>query len=222
MNYEHLLGGHTPFRKDPRSGLVWVAPAVQELEDREPENHGKTWTDEDMTELKSKWADGRSLRLLAASLRRKPSAVVSKLKGLGILSRDDYQSPYRVTAYGQRELIGLHLAAKETTFSTQAYEFTTSTKEIDMTTTAPTIENRTFIDGTDATQLSDDQIINRLVKLASAAADIEKVLPWMPNGEAREVLIRRQQGLRAGLADLSGYFDNRKTAEAAQAVSAAD
>lgn len=209
MNYEHLLGGHTPFRKDHRSGLVWVGPAVRDLEEREPENHGKTWTDEAMAELKASWADGKSLRLLAASQQRKPSAVVSKLKALGILSRDDYQSPYRVTGYGQQELVKFHQTAKEPTFNTPAYEFATSTKEIDMTTTAPTIENRTFIDGTDATQMSDDQIINRLVKLASAAADIEKVLPWLPNGEAREVLIRRQQGLKAGLVELSAYLDSR-------------
>lgn len=215
MDYVHLLGGHTPFRKDHRSGLVWVGPAVRDLEEREPENHGKTWTDEAMAELKASWADGKSLRLLAASQQRKPSAVVSKLKALGVLSRDDYQSPYRVTGHGQQELVKFHQTAKEPTFSTQTYEFTTSTKEIDMTTTAPTIENRTFIDGTDATQMSDDQIVNRLVKLASACEDLEKIMPWLAEeSTAREILIRRQKTLTKGIQELSAFLDKRTAEEA--------
>jgi hypothetical protein len=61
---------------------------------KEPKNHGKSWTNDQVRELKQLAKDNTPTRVMALKLGRTPESVQSKARSEGISLKPTNQSPY--------------------------------------------------------------------------------------------------------------------------------
>ena len=62
-----------------------------------PANHGKQWTSQDISQLKSLAKENTPTRVAGLKLGRTPEAVQSKASELGVSLKPTNQSPYNRT-----------------------------------------------------------------------------------------------------------------------------
>lgn len=61
---------------------------------KEPKNHGKQWSKEDVAQLKELAKQNTPTRVAAMKLGRKPEAVQAKASELGVSLKPTNQTPY--------------------------------------------------------------------------------------------------------------------------------
>ena len=61
---------------------------------KEPSNHGKSWSDKDIAQLKREAAGNTPTRVLGLHLGRTPDAVQVKASEIGLSLKPTNQSPY--------------------------------------------------------------------------------------------------------------------------------
>ena len=137
-------------------------------------NHGKIWTDDERTKLRLLFLAGCTLKEMCEELQRPAEGVISKLENRGLIRKSgagnwgnqkyEISSAYVETVYAARQQ---RLKAKTTDSST--------TEEPTMNDNTPTIETKTFIQGEDASNMTDAQIFNRIAKLEDEIDKLSKI-----------------------------------------------
>jgi len=64
---------------------------------KEPKNHGKNWSKDDLTNLKKLAKENTPTRIIALKLERTPDAIKSKANDENVSLKPTNQSPYNRT-----------------------------------------------------------------------------------------------------------------------------
>lgn len=124
------------------------------------ENHGLPWTLEMEDTLTRLFIKGASLKEMALTMERKGDSVLTRLCKLSLIERNPYDDEdYFITPHGQQLINDLN------NYANLSEKFT-------MIDTNKTIEIKTFIQGVDATQMTDAQIFSLI---AEKEQEIEKL-----------------------------------------------
>lgn len=155
---------------------------------------GLPWLPIELSSLRELYQKGRSLQEMCERLERPAAGTLAKLVAVGCLRREtDYRS-YRSTYYYQMPL------AEDTAAVNEAINQTT---EEEPTMTAKLIENKVYINGTDATDLSDKEIF---VLIAKTEAEIDKLKAIKTPSKKLAAAIDKLQG---DVVKLATYVDER-------------
>ena len=127
--------------------------------------HGLPWLAAELSSLRELFQEGRSLQEMCEMLERPATGTLTKLVGVGCLRRETDTRSYRSIYYYRMPL------AEDTAAVNEAIN-QTETTEKEPTMTAKLIENKVYINGTDATGLSDKEIF---VLIARTEAEIDKM-----------------------------------------------
>ena len=125
--------------------------------------HGLPWLAVELSRLRELYQEGRSLQEMCEMLERPATGTLTKLVGVGCLRRETDTRSYQITYYCRMPL------AEDTATVNEAIN---QTIEKEPTMTAKLIENKVYINGTDATGLSDKEIF---VLIAKTEAEIDKM-----------------------------------------------
>ena len=125
--------------------------------------HGLPWLAVELSRLRELYQEGRSLQEMCEMLERPATGTLTKLIGVGCLRRETDTRSYQITYYCRMPL------AEDTATVNEAIN---QTIEKEPTMTAKLIENKVYINGTDATGLSDKEIF---VLIAKTEAEIDKM-----------------------------------------------
>lgn len=118
--------------------------------------HGAIWTDDELKSLQRLYFDGASLRQMAETLARPADGVINKLRYLDLIEFDQSECKY----YRLVPIADSSPTPKETLMN-----------EIQ----APTIETKTFIDGEDASKMTDKQIFQKIAALEAKIDTLSKI-----------------------------------------------
>ena len=110
--------------------------------------HGLPWLTAELSSLRELYQEGKSLQEMCEMLERPATGTLTKLVGVGCLRRETDTRSYRSIYYYRMPLVEDTAAVNETINQTETIQ-----KEPAMT--AKLIENKVYINGTDATGLSD-------------------------------------------------------------------
>ena len=127
--------------------------------------HGLPWLPIELSSLRELYQNGRSLQEMCERLERPATGTLTKLVGVGCLTRETDPRSYRSIYYYRMPL------AEDTAAVNEAIN-QTETIQKEPTMTAKLIENKVYINGTDATGLSDKEIF---VLIAKTEAEIDKM-----------------------------------------------
>ena len=130
-------------------------------------NHGRPWTPEQKDYLKSCWLySNKSFEQICAEMGRSYSSIICKLGSLELVAYHPVHREYR-TRFTRRA------SAVE-----QVQE--TIINDTEETTMTANIETKVFINGVDASQLTDEQIFQRIAKI-EGEIDKLKATHWKKN-----------------------------------------
>lgn len=110
-------------------------------------NHGCIWTHEHLSRLEELFHQGASLQEMCEDLQRPADGTLNKLLQKKLVRRDLISNVY------------YRVRRRPQALPPQAPE------DITMTQAAPVIETKTFIEGIDAANLSDEQIFKKIASL---------------------------------------------------------
>ena len=156
--------------------------------------HGLPWLAAELSSLQELYQEGRSLQEMCEMLERPATGTLTKLVGVGCLRRETDARSYRSTYYCRMPL------AEDTAAVNEAINQTTQ-KEPAMT--AKLIENKVYINGTDATGLSDKEIF---VLIAKTEAEIDKLKAIKTPSKKLAAAIDK---LQEDVVKLATYVDER-------------
>lgn len=158
---------------------------------------GLTWSDVECKRLKYLLSSDVTLDNICNILERSRLSIMSKTQALGLLSLHTYiQGPDRYFHTVPNEFLEK--------CPTGPYQpITQPTEEITMTTPTPVIEVKTFIAGTDAANMTDMQIFQRIAKMEDDAARLEEIRV------KPKKLIAHICTMREDILKLAEYVDNR-------------
>lgn len=156
--------------------------------------HGLPWLPIELSSLRELYQNGRSLQEMCESLERPATGTLAKLVGVGCLRREMDSRSYRSIYYCRMPLAEDTAAVNETT---------TETTEKESTMTAKLIENKVYINGTDATGLSDKEIF---VLIAKTEAEIDKLKAIKTPSKKLAAAIDK---LQEDVVKLATYVDER-------------
>ncbi len=108
------------------------------------ENHGKTWTEEHKEDLRNMFHSGDTLQEICEQLQRPADGTLNKMVQLRLIHYDAVTNTYT----------RCHTQPK-----------TKPTQPEEPTMTHATIETKTFIEGIDAANMSDEQIFKKIASL---------------------------------------------------------
>lgn len=175
-------------------------------------NHNGTWDTKTLETLIDLMRDGCSLQELCKHMGRTRGSIISRLQTMGFIepvnsSVQGYYGPWKYTSsalirINKSKLPKANMASTGPTFikSSTEQNYISQPKETTMTTI---IETRTFIQGTDAANLSDDAIFNLIHKLEGEVAGL-RVIKTQPKKLAAKIA-KMEEDIKA----LSDYVDGR-------------
>ena len=156
--------------------------------------HGMPWLSTELSSLRELYQNGRSLQEMCEMLERPATGTLTKLVGVGCLRRETDTRSYRSTYYCRMPL------AEDTAAVNEAINQTIQ-KEPAMT--AKLIENKVYINGTDATGLSDKEIF---VLIAKTEVEIDKMKAIKTSSKKLAAAIDK---LQEDVVKLATYVDER-------------
>ena len=156
--------------------------------------HGLPWLAAELSRLRELFQEGRSLQEMCELLERPATGTLTKLVGVGCLTRETDTRSYRSIYYYRMPL------AEDTAAVNEAINQTTE-KETIMT--AKLIENKVYINGTDATGLSDKEIF---VLIAKTEVEIDKMKAIKTPSKKLAAAIDK---LQEDVVKLATYVDER-------------
>ena len=156
--------------------------------------HGLPWLATELSSLRELYQEGKSLQEMCEMLERPATGTLTKLVGVGCLTRETDSRSYRSIYYYRMPL------AEDTSAVNEAINQTTQ-KEPAMT--AKLIENKVYINGTDATGLSDKEIF---VLIAKTEAEIDKMKAIKTPSKKLAAAIDK---LQEDVVKLATYVDER-------------
>ena len=158
--------------------------------------HGLPWLAAELSSLRELYQEGKSLQEMCEMLERPATGTLTKLVGVGCLTRETDTRSYRSIYYYRMPLAEDTAAVNETINQTE-----TTQKESAMT--AKLIENKVYINGTDATGLSDKEIF---VLIAKTEAEIDKMKAIKTPSKKLAAAIDK---LQEDVVKLATYVDER-------------
>ena len=158
--------------------------------------HGLPWLPIELSSLRELYQNGRSLQEMCERLERPATGTLTKLVGVGCLRRETDTISYRSIYYCRMPLAEDTAAVNETINQTETIQ-----KEPTMT--AKLIENKVYINGTDATGLSDKEIF---VLIAKTEAEIDKMKAIKTPSKKLAAAIDK---LQEDVVKLATYVDER-------------
>ena len=158
--------------------------------------HGLPWLAAELSSLRELYQEGRSLQEMCEMLERPATGTLIKLVGVGCLRRETDTRSYRSIYYCRMPLAEDTAAVNETINQTETIQ-----KEPAMT--AKLIENKVYINGTDATGLSDKEIF---VLIAKTEAEIDKMKAIKTSSKKLAAAIDK---LQEDVVKLATYVDER-------------
>ena len=158
--------------------------------------HGLPWLTAELSRLRELYQEGRSLQEMCEMLERPATGTLTKLVGVGCLRRETDTRSYRSIYYCRMPLAEDTAAVNETINQTETIQ-----KETTMT--AKLIENKVYINGTDATGLSDKEIF---VLIAKTEAEIDKMKAIKTPSKKLAAAIDK---LQEDVVKLATYVDER-------------
>ena len=156
--------------------------------------HGLPWLAAELSSLRELYQEGKSLQEMCEMLERPATGTLVKLVGVGCLTRETDTRSYRSIYYYRMPL------AEDTAAVNEAINQTTE-KEPAMT--AKLIENKVYINGTDATGLSDKEIF---VLIAKTEVEIDKLKAIKTPSKKLAAAIDK---LQEDVVNLATYVDER-------------
>ncbi len=156
--------------------------------------HGLPWLTAELSRLRELYQEGKFLQEMCEMLERPATGTLTKLVGVGCLTRETDTRSYRSIYYYRMPL------AEDTAAVNEAINQTTE-KEPAMT--AKLIENKMYINGTDATGLSDKEIF---VLIAKTEAEIDKMKAIKTPSKKLAAAIDK---LQEDVVKLATYVDER-------------
>lgn len=156
--------------------------------------HGLPWLAAELSSLRELFQEGKSLQEMCEMLERPATGTLTKLVGVGCLRRETDLRSYRSIYYYRMPL------AEDTAAVNEAINQTT---EKEPTMTAKLIENKVYINGTDATGLSDKEIF---VLIAKTEAEIDKMKTIKTPSKKLAAAIDK---LQEDVVKLATYVDER-------------
>ena len=156
--------------------------------------HGLPWLAAELSSLRELYQEGKSLQEMCEMLERPATGTLVKLVGVGCLTRETDTRSYRSIYYYRMPL------AEDTAAVNEAINQTTE-KEPAMT--AKLIENKVYINGTDATGLSDKEIF---VLIAKTEVEIDKLKAIKTPSKKLAAAIGK---LQEDVVKLATYVDER-------------
>ena len=156
--------------------------------------HGLPWLPIELSSLRELYQNGKSLQEMCERLERPATGTLTKLVGVGCIRRETDTRSYRSTYYYRMPL------AEDTAAVNEAINQTIQ-KEPAMT--AKLIENKVYINGTDATGLSDKEIF---VLIAKTEAEIDKMKAIKTPSKKLAAAIDKMQ---EDVVKLATYVDER-------------
>ena len=156
--------------------------------------HGLPWLAAELSRLRELFQEGRSLQEMCELLERPATGTLTKLVGVGCLRRETDTRSYRSIYYYRMPL------AEDTAAVNEAINQTTE-KETIMT--AKLIENKVYINGTEATGLSDKEIF---VLIAKTEVEIDKMKAIKTPSKKLAAAIDK---LQEDVVKLATYVDER-------------
>ena len=160
--------------------------------------HGLPWLAAELSSLRELYQEGRSLQEMCEILERPATGTLTKLVGVGCLRRETDARSYRSTYYCRMPLAEDTAAVNETINQT-----TSETTQKEPAMTAKLIENKVYINGTDATGLSDKEIF---VLIARTEAEIDKLKAIKTPSKKLAAAIDK---LQEDVVKLATYVDER-------------
>ena len=158
--------------------------------------HGLPWLSTELSRLRELFQEGRSLQEMCGLLERPATGTLTKLVGVGCLTRETDPRSYRSIYYCRMPLAEDTAAVNETINQTETIQ-----KEPAMT--AKLIENKVYINGTDATGLSDKEIF---VLIAKTEVEIDKMKAIKTPSKKLAAAIDK---LQEDVVKLATYVDER-------------
>lgn len=158
--------------------------------------HGLPWLPIELSSLRELYQKGRSLQEMCEKLERPATGTLTKLVGVGCLRRETDTRSYRSIYYYRMPLAEDTAAVNEAINQTE-----TTQKEPAMT--AKLVENKVYINGTDATGLSDKEIF---VLIAKTEAEIDKLKAIKTPSKKLAAAIDK---LQEDVVKLATYVDER-------------
>ena len=158
--------------------------------------HGLPWLAAELSSLRELFQEGRSLQEMCEMLERPATGTLTKLVGVGCIRRETDTRNYRSTYYYRMPL------AEDTAAVNEAIN-QTETIQKEPTMTAKLIENKVYINGTEATGLSDKEIF---VLIAKTEVEIDKMKAIKtPSKNLAAAIDKMQEDVRK----LATYVDER-------------
>ena len=158
--------------------------------------HGLPWLAAELSSLRELYQEGKSLQEMCEMLERPATGTLTKLVGVGCLRRETDPRNYRSIYYYRMPLAEDTAAVNETINQTETIQ-----KEPAMT--AKLIENKVYINGTDATGLSDKEIF---VLIAKTEVEIDKMKAIKTPSKKLAAAIDK---LQEDVVKLATYVDER-------------
>ena len=156
--------------------------------------HGLPWLAAELSSLRELYQEGKSLQEMCEMLERPATGTLTKLVGVGCLRRETDTRSYRSIYYYRMPLAEDTAAVNQTT---------TETIQKEPAMTAKLIENKVYINGTDATGLSDKEIF---VLIAKTEAEIDKMKAIKTSSKKLAAAIDK---LQEDVVKLATYVDER-------------
>ena len=156
--------------------------------------HGLPWLAAELSSLRELYQEGKSLQEMCEMLERPATGTLTKLVGVGCLRRETDTRSYRSIYYYRMPLAEDTAAVNETI---------NQTTEKEPAMTAKLIENKVYINGTDATGLSDKEIF---VLIARTEAEIDKMKAIKTPSKKLAAAIDK---LQEDVVKLATYVDER-------------
>ena len=160
--------------------------------------HGLPWLPIELSSLRELYQNGRSLQEMCERLERPATGTLTKLVGVGCIRRETDTRNYRSIYYYRMPLAEDTAAVNEAINQT-----TTETIQKEPAMTAKLIENKVYINGTDATGLSDKEIF---VLIAKTEAEIDKMKAIKTSSKKLAAAIDK---LQEDVVKLATYVDER-------------
>lgn len=148
--------------------------------------HGKPWTSDELRSLREMFMAGLGLVNICHSLDRPADGTLNKLCYLNVIRRDPVNNCYWVVT-----------EPSSTTLKT-------ATTEEEPTMSKNLIESKVFVNGTDATGMSDSEIFSLIAKTEAEIAKLEAIKT--PSKKLQGAI----QKLKTDVGALAEYVDSRE------------
>lgn len=153
--------------------------------------HGRPWTAEEYGLLRKSFMQGHSLQQMCELLQRPADGTLNKLRYL------------RLVEFDSRRCCDCYVALPINHPARLAHS-TTELKKEEPTMNKNLIETKTFVNGIDASDMSDTEIFSLIAKTEAEIGKLEAIKT--PSKKLAEAIAK----LKTGVAELAEYVDNRE------------